>query len=56
MPSKNKAGCTCCDTTTTCLIAEDNFDRADEDIVAGWTELEGDWEIETNKLQLEDGD
>jgi len=56
MPSKNKAGCNCCGGTVSCLIGEDDFNRADEDIVAGWTELEGDWEIETNKLQLEDGD
>lgn len=48
--------CPDCCGGATCLIADDNFDRADEDIVAGWTELEGDWEIETNKLQLEDGD
>lgn len=54
MPSKNKAGCTCCGAVT-CLIGEDTFDRTDEDIVTGWTELIGDWEVQTNKLQLNDG-
>jgi len=56
MASKNKAGCNCCGTVTNCVIGEDTFDRANSTTVDGWTELFGDWEIETNKLQLNDGD
>lgn len=41
----------CCCPTATCLIGEDDFDRANENPVTGnWAELGGDWEVLDNEL------
>lgn len=52
MPSKNKAGCTCCgETPDACVLLSDDFDRADDtDIGANWTEVSGSWSISSNEL------
>lgn len=49
MPMPLPIGIECC--CPTCLIGEDNFDRADENPVTGnWSEVSGDWSISDNKL------
>jgi hypothetical protein len=41
----------CCCTTEGCEIGEDTFDRSDStNIGTDWTELSGEWEIDTNRL------
>lgn len=53
MPSRNKAGCSCCDPTPPpeCDILTDDFDRSDDtDLGADWTEISGGWEIASNQL------
>jgi len=48
MPSKR---CCCGGGTLSCLIGEDNFDRADENPVSGeWYEVSGNWGISGNEL------
>ena len=48
MPGKHNAGgCSCC----ACFLWSDNFNRADSDTVTAWTEVSGDWDIDTNQLK-----
>ena len=48
MPSKR---CCCGGGTLSCMIGEDNFDRADENPVSGeWYEVSGNWCISGNEL------
>lgn len=55
MPSKNKAGCTCC-APSDCEILADGFDRDDSDTLGGtWTETSGDIDIAGNLAVVASG-
>lgn len=48
------SACGCCNFT--CLVAEDDFDRADStNLGSGWTESAGDWSIASNEATVSTG-
>ena len=52
---RHNPGCPCCDDeTVSCLICEDDFNRVDStDLGVKWTEVDGDAEIASSKLRLD---